>query len=113
MKKSMKTNDSYWQKCGSALLRYRHTAWRFFAKHILRRPVDDEVIPGDLPDDQPDPDMNPLDQIKGFLLDHGLSRKVHVRFDNGTDYFVLEDEDGVVHAKDYDKAVAVINRTWL
>lgn len=109
----MKTNDSYWQKCNAALLRCRHGAWRFIAKHVLRRPVDNEVAQDDLSDEQPHSTVNPLDRIKGYLLDHGLSRQVQVRFDDGANDFVLEDDDGVVHAKDYDKAVAVIERTWL
>lgn len=67
----------------------------------------------DVPEDQSDPRMNPLDRIKEYLVHHRLSPRVRVRFENDTGDFVLADDDGAVHAKDYDQAVAMIQRTWL
>lgn len=109
----MKTEESKLHKRNGALLRLWHTLWKLLGKYIHRGTNGNEVIPNDLPKKQPDQHLNPLDQIKEYLLDHGLGRRVHVRFDDGAGDFVVEDDDGAVHAKDYDKAVAVIKRTWL
>ena len=109
----MKTKENKLHKCAAALVRQGHAVWKLLGKCVRRRPVGREVIRNDPPMVEPDPYMNPLDRIKEFLLHHALSHQVGVRFDDGAGDFVLEDADGLVHAKDYDKAVAVIQRTWL
>lgn len=109
----MKTNEGYWHRCGAALLRRGHNARRFLAKHILRRSVDNTDTANDLPGEQPDSSLSPLDRIKKHLVDNGLARRVRVRLDDATDEFVLEDDDGVVRVKHYEAAVAIIRRMWL
>jgi hypothetical protein len=109
----MKSNESKLRRCGAALLRQGHAAWTLLGKYVRRRPVGGEVMGNDLAEEQSDPPMSPLDRIEGYLHLHRLSPRVRVRFANDTGNFVLEDEDGVVHAKDYDEAVATIQRTWL
>ncbi len=57
--------------------------------------------------------LSPLERITEHLQLLGLGQQVHVRFDEANRDFVLEDADGSVHAKDYDKAVVIIERIWL
>ena len=109
----MKPNESKLHRCRAALLRQSHAAWKLLGKYLRRRSVGGEVMANDLPKDQSDPPMNPLDRIEEYLRHHRLSPRVRVRFANDTGNLVLEDEDGLLHAKDYDEAVARIKRTWL
>jgi len=95
------------------VIRQARNVWKFLTRLVRRRSDGSEAASNAIPDDQPDQNLNPLDRIKGYLLDHGLSRKVRVRFDNESDNYILEDDDGRVYAKDYDKAVVSIQRTWL
>jgi hypothetical protein len=108
----MKANESKLRRCSTALLRQSQAAWNRLRKLVRRQSVDAEVVANDLPKDQPDPVMNPLDRIEEYLLRHRLSPRVRVRFEIATGHFVLEDDDGAVHAKDYNEAVAMIKRTW-
>jgi hypothetical protein len=57
--------------------------------------------------------LSPLERITEHLQNLGLGQQVHVRYDETNSDFVLEDADGSVHAKDYDKAVVIIERIWL
>lgn len=57
--------------------------------------------------------LSPLDRITAHLRQLGLGQKVSVRLEAAGTGFVLEDADGLVHAKDYDQAVTIIERTWL
>ena len=111
--RNRENHESKWQRCSAALLRQVHAVRTFLGKYGRGRLVGGEVMANDHPEEQPDPLLNPLDRIEEYLLHHRLSPRVRVRFANDTGDFVLEDADGFVHARDYDEAVATINRTWL
>ena len=57
--------------------------------------------------------LNPLDRITEHLRHLGLGQSVSVHLEVAGTGFVLEDADGLVHAKDYDQAVTIIERIWL
>ena len=59
------------------------------------------------------PRLSPLERITEHLRRRGLGQQVRVRYETAGRDFVLEDADGCVHAKDYDDAVALIERIWL
>jgi hypothetical protein len=61
----------------------------------------------------PTPHLSPLERITQHLHVLGLGQQVHVHYDEAGRDYVLEDADGSVHAKDYDKAVVIIERIWL
>ena len=109
----MKTNESKPHNCIVTLLRHGHKVWKLLGKCLHRRKVGGESEPTEALAEQPVRHSNPLDRIKEYLLAHQLSRRVGVRFDADAASFVLEDDDGFVHARDYDEAVALINRMWL
>jgi hypothetical protein len=69
--------------------------------------------PDAVPETPPAQRQSPLELITEHLHDLGLGQQVHVRYDETGRDFVLEDADGSVHAKDYDKAVVIIERIWL
>jgi hypothetical protein len=109
----MKTNESKFQKCHAALLRHGHTAWMFLRNCGRRHPIGDDVLSNEVREEPSVQRLNPLDRIREHLRRHGLGQQVHVRIDEAGGGFVLEDDDGLVHAKDYDKAVVMIERIWL
>ena len=113
MERIMKTKDSRFQKCHAALLRHGHTAWTFLRNFGRRQPISDDVPSSGAPEEPSVRRLNPLDRIREYLRRQGLGQQVHVRFDEAGGDFVLEDADGYVHAKDYDKAVVIIKRIWL
>jgi hypothetical protein len=108
----MKTNESRFQKCHAALLRHGHAAWRLL-RNCGRRPVGADVLSNAVPEEPPVRRLNSLDRITEHLRHHGLGQQVRVRFEDASGDFVLEDDDGYVHAKDFDKAVVMIERIWL
>jgi hypothetical protein len=109
----MKSNESKFQKCRAALLRQGYAAWMLLRKCVLRHSRSGEVRPNTVPEEPSAPSLNSLDRITEHLRHHGLGQQVHVRFEANGGGFVLEDADGVVHAKDYGEAVVRIERIWL
>ena len=59
------------------------------------------------------PCLNTLDRITEHLRGLRLGQQVRVHFKNASGYFVLEDADGLVRAKDYLEAIVAIKRIWL
>lgn len=108
----MKTTDSMLQKCHASLRHLAHTVWMRLRRCVHSRPHGGTVQPDAVPREQGATPLNTLDRITEHLRHLELGQKVKVRpeIDGG---FVLEDADGFVHAKDYDQAVAVIERIWL
>ena len=80
---------------------------------LLRRDHRDGDKLNAVHEDSAAPRLTPLERISKHLRRLGLAQKVQVRFEATAGDFVLEDADGYVHAKDYDDAVAVIERIWL
>ncbi len=78
-------------------------------QRIFRRPIAD----GDVLVEPAKPLLGPLARIQEHLHLHGLGQQVHARQETVGDGFVLEDDDGFVHAKDYAAAVVMIERIWL
>ena len=109
----MKTNETKFQKCHAALLRRGHTVWTFLKNCSGRHPLGGDVPSNAAPEEPSVRRLHPVDRIREHLRRHGLGQRVHVRFDEADGDFVLEDADGFVHAKDYDKAVVIIERIWL
>ena len=109
----MKLNGSKLQKCQTSLVRYAHTAGRFLRNFGRSRPAPRDVDPHAFADEPPAPRLNPLERITEHLRRLGLGQQVRVRFEAASRDFVLEDADGVVHAKDCDQAVVLIERIWL
>ena len=95
------------------MLRHGRTARKFLGKFVRHSKNKIEVKANDFRKEQLAQQMNPLDRIGEYLLHQGLSRRVHVRFDSIAGDFVLEDDHGCIHAKNYDGAVAIVERTWL
>jgi hypothetical protein len=109
----MKPNESKFQKYHAALLRHRQTAVMLLRECIHGHPIGDDVPSDAVPEELSELSLSPLERITEHLHDLGLGQQVHVRFDEAGRDFVLEDADGSVHAKDYDKAVVIIERIWL
>lgn len=109
----MKTNQSRFQKCHTAILRHGHAAWMLVRNRVCRRLAGGGVTSNAVTEDAPVLCLNPLDRIKEHLCRLGLGQQVRVRFETASEDFVLEDDDGYVHAKDYAEAVLVIERIWL
>ena len=105
MEKYMKSNASKFQKCHAALLRLRNC--------FHRQPASPGVPPTVILEAPPAIPLNPLERITEHLRRLGLGQQVHVRFEAAAGDYILEDADGFLHAKDYDAAVALIERTWL
>ena len=101
----MKSNANLWWKCRAALVR----RW----DRLTGRPAVAELTPGGVADEAPTPRLNPLERITEYLRRRGLGQQVRVHFEATSRDFVLEDADGIVHAKDYDQAVVLIERIWL
>jgi hypothetical protein len=109
----MKTDESKFQKYHVALLRHGHRAWMIFKKCVHCHPRGGNVKLNAVPEVPSAPCLNTLDRITEHLRGLGLGKQVRVRFEDVHGYFVLEDADGFVHAKDYLEAVVVIERIWL
>lgn len=101
----MKMNENKWQKS--------HAAWKLLRQFFHRCPIVDGPLPDDSAAGPPERPVDPLDRIQEHLCRHGLDRQVRVRHETGRGGFVLEDDDGVVHAEDFTAAVAVIDQMWL
>lgn len=79
-----------------------------------RRPLTGfDVAPDAVPEEPSLKHLSSLERITEHLRDHGLGQRVHARVDEAGGGFVLEDADGSVHAKDYNRAVVMIERIWL
>jgi hypothetical protein len=109
----MKTDESKFQKCHVALLRHGRRVWVLFKKRVHSHPRGGDVKPNAVPEVPSAPSTNTLDRIAEHLRGLGLGKQVRVRFEDANGYFVLEDADGFVHARDYLEAVVVIERIWL
>jgi len=105
----MKINETKFQKCFAAFLRISHTAWMLLKNCIHRNSTNTQVIPTATSTQS----LSPLERITEYLRLHDLDQQVHVHFDADEDDFILEDDDGYVHAKDYKEAVLKIDRMWL
>lgn len=97
----MKTNNHQSPKSVSG--------WRSLFR---RRSSETPTIVKDTDSDPSQPPVSPLVRIQEYLAEHGLSQKVQARCETDGG-FVLEDADGLVHAKNFGAAVAVIERIWL
>ena len=78
-------------------------------QNIFRRPIVDENVHVE----PAKPLLSPLARIQEHLRHHGLGQQVQARCETVGDGFVLEDVDGLVHAKDFAAAVTIIERIWL
>lgn|GEM_PF-4718180 len=99
----MKSNETKLQKWLATLLRGGRPAPD--SPENSRAPVEQEPPLSHL--------VNPLARISEYLSAHGLSPLVRVRFDEAAGDFVLEDDDGCIHAPHYAAAVRIIDRIWL
>ena|ERR1700693_5499391 len=111
--RTLKHNESKFQKYHAALLRHGHTAWTLLRECILGRPIGGDVPSDAVPEEPSVLRLSPLDRIREHLHDLGLGQRVHVRYEAAGGDFVLEDADGFIHARDYDDAVKLIERIWL
>jgi hypothetical protein len=109
----MKTNETKFQKCHAALLRHGHTVWRLMRPSVHPQPRGGDARPSVVPAKPPVLRLNPLERITEHLHRCGLGQQVRVRFEAAGGDFVLEDEDGFVHARDFDEAVVLIEQIWL
>ena len=100
----MKTNNSKFQKSQAAPPRHTQSLGTLFRKWFGRPQHDDDVRPSAVPDESPKWRLNPLERIRDL---------VQVRLETAGGDFILEDADGLVHAKDFDEAVMLIERMWL
>jgi hypothetical protein len=110
---TLKTNDNKSPHPGAGWWRRGYTAWAQWRGGGRARPVADSAQP---PADQGElapPRASALECIQEHLRGHGLGQQVHVRPEPAGEGFVLEDADGLVHARDYPAAVAVIQQIWL
>ena len=109
----MKINDRKSEKCRAARPGLGHLLGTLFRKWGGRPPSGSEVRPNAAAEESPKWRLNPLERIRDHLRHVGLGQQVRVRFETAGGDFILEDNDGLVHAKDYDEAVVVIERMWL
>lgn len=105
MERTMKNNENKFQKY--------HAVWMFLRKCLRCHPCAGNVQPNVVSEEPPAPGLSPLDRITEHLHRLGLGQQVHVRYEATGGDFILEDADGLVHAKDYDEAVTRIERIWL
>lgn len=109
----MKTKETKLQKCLAGLLRLGRMVWLLLDKSFHRHPRTGAARPDAVLGEPAAARLNPLDRITEHLRHLGLGQRVSVHLGTVGTGFVLEDADGLVHAKDYDQAVAIIERIWL
>jgi len=109
----MKTKETKLQKCLAGLLRLGRMIWMILGKSSPRHSRTGAARPDAVPKEPAAARLNPLDRITEHLRHLGLGQSVSVHLEVAGTGFVLEDADGLVHAKDYDQAVTIIERIWL
>lgn len=95
----------------AAPVRPGRAAW-LLVRWLWHRMTGRAGLPHEPPPEQPARCPDPLDRIREYLGHRGLDRQVRVRCESAGGGFVLEDDDGCVHANDYDAAVLVIDQIW-
>lgn len=109
----MKSKISKFEMCCAALQLLGCVVWMLLRRCFARASRSDDVQREIFPEMSALPRLSPLDCIAEHLGRLGLGQQVRVRLEIAGEGFILEDNDGLVHAKDYNEALLLIDRIWL